>query len=129
LFGRISIERLMVGANALSVVAGLVFLSVVMMGQLSVVPAVGLMSLFTFGAGMSSPAALTKAVSVNPKTIGSASGLYGFSQMAVGAICTSLAGFGQDPALAAAAVLAIAGIISQIGFWIALRSEARRKEG
>ncbi len=63
--------------------------------------------------------ALTEAVSVNSRVIGSASGLYGFIQMAVGASCTALAGFGRDPALAAALVLAGAGVVAQISFWIA----------
>jgi DHA1 family bicyclomycin/chloramphenicol resistance-like MFS transporter len=126
LIGRVRIERLMVGANLLSVVAAVTFLGVVVLGELTVTGAVGLMCLFTFGAGLSSPVALTKAVSVNPRTIGSASGLYGFTQMAVGAICTSLSGLGQDPALAAASVLAAAGLVSQIAFWIALRHEARK---
>jgi DHA1 family bicyclomycin/chloramphenicol resistance-like MFS transporter len=128
LFGRVSIERLMVSANGLSVIAALAFFGVVALGELSVLSAVGLMCLFTFGAGMSSPAALTKAVSVNPKTIGSASGLYGFTQMAIGAVCTSLSGLGPDPAFAAAGVLAGAGVVSQLAFWIALRHEARRNE-
>jgi DHA1 family bicyclomycin/chloramphenicol resistance-like MFS transporter len=41
--------------------------------------------------------------------------------MGVGAICTSLAGIGQDPALAAALVLAVAGVVAQACFWLALR--------
>ncbi len=123
LIGRVRMERLMVGANALSTLAALVFLSLVLMGMINVFSAVGLMVLFTMGAGLSSPAALTKAVSVNPRLIGSASGLYGFAQMAVGAICTSLSGLGHDPALAAACVLAAAGLISQAAFWIAQRHE------
>jgi len=121
LVGRVSIERMLVGANALSVASAFALLGVVLAGALSVAAAVGLMMLFTLGIGMASPAALTKAVSVNPKVIGSASGLYGFAQMGVGAICTSLAGIGNDPALAAACVLAGAGVLSQVAFWVALR--------
>jgi len=56
--------------------------------------------------------------------IGSASGLYGFSQMGVGAICTALVGLGSDPALTAAIILATAGVIGQVSFWIALRYRA-----
>ena len=124
LVGRVSIERMLVGANALSVASAFALLGVVLAGALSVAAAVGLMMLFTLGIGMASPAALTKAVSVNPKVIGSASGLYGFAQMGVGAICTSLAGIGNDPALAAACVLAGAGVLSQAAFWVALRRSA-----
>ena len=80
------------------------------------------MFFFTLGIGSASPVALTEAISVNPKVIGSASGLYGFSQMAIGAVCTALAGLGQSPGLAAAIVLAGAGIVAQGAFWIAFRS-------
>ena len=79
------------------------------------------MAFFTFGAGLASPAALTQAFSVNPLVAGSASGLYGFSQMGIGAICTSLAGLGGNPALAAAVVLVGAGVLAQVAFWVALR--------
>jgi DHA1 family bicyclomycin/chloramphenicol resistance-like MFS transporter len=41
--------------------------------------------------------------------------------MAVGALCTALAGLGHDAALSAALVLAGASVIGQIAFAIALR--------
>nr|WP_255616554.1 multidrug effflux MFS transporter [Microvirga puerhi] len=124
LIGRVAIERLMVGANVISVLGALAFLTVVLTGQMTVFSTLALMFLFTLGAGMASPAALTKAVSVNPKMIGSAAGLYGFAQMVIGAMCTSLAGLGRNPALAAGVVLAGTGLLGQLAFWIALRREA-----
>ena len=91
---------------------------------LSVPLIVASMFLFTVGVGMASPAALTQAIGVNPQIIGSASGLYGFTQMAVGALCTALAGMGhRNPALASALVLAGAGIVAQLSFAVALRSQ------
>nr|WP_275670513.1 multidrug effflux MFS transporter [Paracraurococcus ruber] len=126
LVGRIGTERLMVGANLLSVLSAALLLGVVLAGELTVWLAVGPMILFTVGVGMASPAALTKAVSVNPRVVGSAAGLYGFCQMAVGAACSALAGLGQDQALSAAAVLFAAGACAQITFWIALSREGRR---
>jgi DHA1 family bicyclomycin/chloramphenicol resistance-like MFS transporter len=80
------------------------------------------MFVFTLGVGTAAPAALAEALSVNPRVAGSASGLYGAMQMAVGALCTALAGVGSDPALAAALVLAGSGIIAQAAFWIAGRA-------
>jgi DHA1 family bicyclomycin/chloramphenicol resistance-like MFS transporter len=82
------------------------------------------MFVFGVGAGIASPAALSQAISVNPQVIGSASGLYGFSQMGVGAICTALVGLGSDPAHTAAIIVATAGVIAQIAFWIALGHRA-----
>jgi len=72
------------------------------------------MFFFTLGAGIASPMALTEAVSVNPRVTGSAAGLYGFTQMAVGALCTALAG---------------AGIVAQASFWIALGRGGERGVG
>jgi len=82
------------------------------------------MFFFAAGAGVASPAALTQAISVNPNVVGSASGLYGFSQMGVGAICTAATGLGRDPALASALVLVIAGVIAQASFFVATRYRA-----
>jgi len=121
LIPRVPIDRLAVGANIVSVLAALVFLGAVLSHHLTVLSAIGPMFVFGMGAGIASPAALTQAISVNPQVIGSASGLYGFSQMGVGAICTALVGLGSDPALTAAIILAAAGVIGQISFWVALR--------
>ena len=122
----VPIRRLLIASNGLSVIAAFGLLAAVLTGHLSVALAVGAMFLFTFGAGTAAPVALTEAISVNPKVIGSASGLYGFSQMTIGAVCTALAGLGQSPGLAAALVLAGAGIVAQIAFWIAFRSSVGR---
>jgi MFS transporter, DHA1 family, multidrug resistance protein len=113
--------RLLIGANALGILAAFVLLGGVLSGHLSVALAVGSMFVFTVGVGVASPAALTQAISVNARVIGSASGLYGFTQMAVGAFCTALAGFGHNAALSAALVLAAASLVGQAAFWIALR--------
>ena len=120
LIPRLPIDRLAVWANILSVTASFVLLGVALSGQLSVPLVIGPMFFFAMGAGVASPAALTQAIGVNPQVIGSASGLYGFSQMGVGAICTALVGMGSDPALTTAVILVGAGIIGQASFWLAL---------
>ncbi|SEQ95758.1 MFS transporter, DHA1 family, bicyclomycin/chloramphenicol resistance protein [Faunimonas pinastri] len=121
LAGRMPINRLLVRGNVLSCLGAAAFLLCVVTGHLNVPLTVATMAIFTFGAGIASPAALAEAMSVNPFVAGSASGLYGFTQMAIGAICTSLAGLGSSPALAAALVLTIAGLLAQASFWIAAR--------
>jgi MFS transporter, DHA1 family, multidrug resistance protein len=118
----VPIRRLLIASNGLSVIAAFVLLAAALTGHLSVILAVATMFFFTLGIGSASPVALTEAISVSPKVIGSASGLYGFCQMAIGAVCTALAGLGQSPGLAAAVVLACAGVVAQISFWIAFRS-------
>lgn len=126
LISRVRVDRLMIRSNALSVAAAFVLLGAALSGHLSVPLIVASMFMFTVGVGMASPAALTQAISVNPQVIGSASGLYGFTQMAVGALCTALAGMGhRNPALASAVVLAGAGIVAQLSFAVALRAQRR----
>ncbi len=121
---RFPIDRLAVVANLVSVTAALAFLIAVLTHHLSVPAVVIPIFFFAAGAGIASPAALTQAISINPNVVGSASGLYGFSQMAVGAICTAATGLGRDPALASALVLVIAGAIAQASFFVAMRYRA-----
>jgi DHA1 family bicyclomycin/chloramphenicol resistance-like MFS transporter len=121
LIAKVSMVKLMVRANLLSVLAAGAFLLTVVTGNLSVAGTIACLFLFSLGVGMAAPPALALSVSVQPKVIGSASGLYGFIQMAVGAICTALAGLGDDPALAAGIVLAVSGLVAQFSFWLALR--------
>ncbi|MBL6617411.1 MAG: multidrug effflux MFS transporter [Reyranella sp.] len=120
------IDRLAVWASLLSVFASFVLLGGILAGQLSVLMIMAPMFVFGMGAGVASPSAMTQAISVNPAVIGSASGLYGFSQMGVGAICTALVGMGSNPALTAATILVAAGVIGQTAFWVALHRSRRR---
>lgn len=117
-------DRLIVGANLVSVLASVVLLAAVLSGHLSVPLVIVPMVFFAMGVGIASPASLGQAISINPNVIGSASGLYGFSQMGVGAICTALTSLGANPALATALVLVAAGAIAQASFWMAMRPRA-----
>lgn len=122
---RFPMRPLLIVSNGISVLAACAFLASAWFGYLSVAWVVGSLFVFTLGVGVASPAALTEAISVNPRVTGSASGLYGFTQMSVGAISTALVGLGSDPALAAGLVLVGAGIIGQTGIWVAGRNAAR----
>jgi DHA1 family bicyclomycin/chloramphenicol resistance-like MFS transporter len=121
----VPLQRLLLGGNALSAVSAALLLLAVVMDRMTLTGTMALMMVFTLGAGMSSPAAITKAVSVNPKLVGSAAGLYGFTQMVVGAVCTALAAAGSNPALAVASVLTVAAVLGQVSFWAALAWEGR----
>src|SRR5438270_156241 len=75
------------------------FFAVAATGTLSVVTVLGPMILFSVGVGAASPVAITAAISTDPQLIGAASGLYGFMQMANGAVCTLMVGLiPADPA-------------------------------
>jgi MFS transporter, DHA1 family, multidrug resistance protein len=66
------------------------------------------MILFSIGGGSASPVAITAAISTDLQLIGAASGLYGFMQMANGAVCTLTVGLiPTDPAFAAPTVLLV----------------------
>ncbi|MDB5819225.1 MAG: Bcr/CflA family drug resistance efflux transporter, partial [Rhizobacter sp.] len=119
---RVEMRRLAVRSNVVSLAAAVVFLAMAISGHLSVVGVVGIMFVFSVGCAVASPAALTEAISVNPKVTGSASGLYGFAQMAVGALCAGLVGLGSNPAVAAGCVLVGAGIVGQAAFFMATRA-------
>lgn len=129
LVGRVAMRRLMTLANLLSCAAALVFLLFVLAGTLGVVSALASMLVLTFGAGIASPTALAESMAVNPAAAGTASGLYGFSQMAIGAICAALAGVGSDPSLAVGIVLLGAGLLAQAAFWVARRPASRPPAG
>jgi len=125
LIGRYSLERLLIGGNALSVVAALLLLAFTLADALHIVSVTTLMFIFAVGAGIASPAALTKGLSVDRHLIGSAAGLYGFTQMLVGAVCTSLVGLGDNPALTAFTVLACTAILGQAGLWFGMKQDRR----
>jgi DHA1 family bicyclomycin/chloramphenicol resistance-like MFS transporter len=119
LIARFSLTRFVVAANAISVVAAASFLGLLLIDRATLVGIIATMFVFGVGVGAAAPAALVKAISVNPRVTGTASGLYGSIQMAVGAALVALAGLGANPALASASVLLAAGIVAQVSFWIA----------
>ena len=125
LIGRVPLERLLLGASLVGVLGAGLFLASVLAGALSVGLTMGSLLLFTVAVGVASPMALTKAISLNPNVVGSAAGLYGFSQMVIGGLCTVLSGIGSNPALAAGIVLAAATVCGQAAFRVALRREGR----
>ena len=134
LVGRFSIQRLLVAGNLVSLAAAVVLLATFLALRPGAFVTEALMIVYCVGAGLCSPAVSTLSISVDPRLIGSAAGLYGFMQMTIGAACTTLAGLGADPAVAACAVLVGAALLAQAAFRVALRTPAgdvveRKKAG
>ncbi|MBN9082699.1 MAG: Bcr/CflA family drug resistance efflux transporter [Rhizobiales bacterium 62-17] len=123
LVGGVPMGRLMVIGNLVSCVGAIAFLSFVLAGALGVLSTVIPMLLLSYGAGVAGPTALSEALGINPSVAGSASGLYGFTQMSIGAICAALSGVGGNPALAVGIVLLSAGLLAQLSFWLAQTRE------
>ena len=118
-------HRLMMLGNFASVIAAALILAVAAFDRLTILSLFAPTFLFTLGAGLAGPMALTQALSLNARVVGSAAGLYGLIQMAVGALCISLSGLLANAALNAGAVLVGAQIIAQIAFFIAASSVRR----
>ncbi len=118
-------HRLMMLGNFASVIAAALILAVAAFDRLTILSLFAPTFLFTLGAGLAGPMALTQALSLNARVVGSAAGLYGFIQMAVGALCISLSGLLANAALNAGAVLVGAQVIAQIAFFIAASSVRR----
>lgn len=112
---RVAPEKILLTANLLAMACAIVLLAIALFGTVTVVNLMGPMFLMTLAAGASSPAALTKALEVDSRLVGSASGVYGFTQMAVGALCTVAVGLFEDPSLGSASVLTAAMLAGQLG--------------
>lgn len=103
LAGRWPAERFLYIGSGLGLGLATLFLCIQALGWLSAPLLLALMVVMTFGAGMASPAALSRALGATTLALaGTAAGLYGFAQMAMGAVGTMLVGFGEVPALACA---------------------------
>ena len=119
---RVPSVLLLRATSAIALAGAALFFVVAAIGSLTVVTVLGPMILFSVGVGAASPVAITAAISTDPHLIGAASGLYGFMQMANGAVCTLMVGFiPADPAFAAATVLLAGLLLGQSFFLLATR--------
>jgi DHA1 family bicyclomycin/chloramphenicol resistance-like MFS transporter len=116
LISRVAPTRLLMTGSLVNCVGAALLLGLTLSGHLTLAGTLLSMFILTCGAGMVAPLALAGAMSVDASAAGSASGLYGCSQMVVGAICSGLAGIGSDHAIAAAGTMFGAGIAALIAF-------------
>lgn len=122
---RLPSRRVLIVSNLVSLACAAILLAAVLAGFLNAIFTTALMFIFMFGVGLIAPAAFAESMNVDRRVVGSASGLYGFSQMIVGALCTALVGLGDNPALAASLILVVATVISQFAFRFAMRIRAQ----
>lgn len=117
-------------ANGVTIAGAALFFALTLTGQLSVAAILAAMAVYSVGVGAVSPVALASAIGTHPHIIGAASGLYGFTQMAFGALCTvAVSIFSGSPALAASAVLLAATTLAQLAFRDAARQRPIGGEG
>lgn len=113
-------------ANGMGILGAALFVLADATGTIAVWSVVAPVCVFMVGAGMASPFALAGSVSVNPQTIGAASGLYGFFQMAYGMLCTIVVETWHPGAIyPVATVLLGSALLGQAAMAVAIRAERR----
>ncbi|WP_375461931.1 multidrug effflux MFS transporter [uncultured Enterovirga sp.] len=113
--GRMEIRRGARLGNLVSFAGAALLLAAHLSGELSVATLTGTMLLYALGIGIGGPNMVAGAMGVDPEAAGSASGLYGFSQMAVGALATLAVGLWHDgSALPLAVVLIMASLTTAL---------------
>jgi DHA1 family bicyclomycin/chloramphenicol resistance-like MFS transporter len=118
LASRVSLMGAMLAGNVVSLVCALVLVLALLLGGATLSSVMTAMFFYSVGAGLCSPAVVTKAMSVQPSVAGSAAGIYGCGQMVVGAACTATVGLGHDPGVSAAGVLLVASVVAQACFQV-----------
>jgi DHA1 family bicyclomycin/chloramphenicol resistance-like MFS transporter len=122
LAGRLCARTALRLANGIALLGSGCFMLANLVGWLSVLSVIAPIVVFMVGAGMASPFAISGAVSVNPHAIGAASGLYGFTQMAYGALCTVIVEVWRPGSVfTVAAVLLVSSVVGQITLSLAVR--------
>lgn len=115
--------RIAAAAGMLSLVAASVLLLRAWLGSPGSAEIVATMMVYSLGVGACVPAASAASMAVNPKAAGSAAGVYGASQMSIGALCAATVSMFHDHGQAAFIVLVVAGVVGQLGFRAAIRAE------
>lgn len=105
-------EFFLMAGVGLQVAMAVTFLVVNALGALTPASLVAITVTMIMGSGIASPAALSRAMGVVPSLAGSAAGVYGFTQMAIGALATFLVGYGRDPVIACATAQLTLGLIA-----------------
>jgi len=121
LAGKWPTDRLMKAGSGMLIASSLTLLVAVLWWTPPAPLVGGLMFLYSVGAGLCSPTMSISAISVDPQLTGSASGLYGFTQMAIGALCAALSGLGPNPLLTVGIVLVVASALGRLALAGALR--------
>jgi MFS transporter, DHA1 family, multidrug resistance protein len=120
--GRIRTQLALRLANGFAIAGAAAFMLADLTGRLTVVTVIAPIVVFMVGAGMASPFALSGAVSINTQAIGAASGLYGFTQMAYGALCTVIVEVWRPGSVfTVAVVLLVSALLGQAALSLAVR--------
>ena len=115
LAGRVPIRKAARGGNLVCIVSALALLAVDRTGSLTVVSLIVPLFVYAVGVGLLSPNAVAGLMNVDPHAAGSASSLYGFTQMTFGALFTAAAtAWPATNAAPVALALLAAGLIAAV---------------
>lgn len=115
LAARVPIRRAARGGNLVCIVSALALLAVDRTGSLTVVSLIVPLFAYAVGVGLLSPNAVAGLMNVDPHAAGSASSLYGFTQMTFGALFTAAAtAWPTTTAAPVALALLAAGLIAAL---------------
>ena len=115
LAGRVAVRHAAQAGNAVCIVGALTLLVVDRGGWLGVGTLLGPLIVYAVGVGLLAPNAVAGLMNVDPRAAGSASSLYGFTQMAVGAAFSLLVALWHDgSATPVATVLLAAGLVAAL---------------
>ena len=113
--GRLEIRHAARRGNLVFFVGACALLAIDVSGHLTVAGLIAPLFVYSIGVGVAGPNVAAGAMNIEPRAAGSASSLYGFSQMATGALFTLCVGFWHDgTATPVAAVLVFASVCAGI---------------
>jgi DHA1 family bicyclomycin/chloramphenicol resistance-like MFS transporter len=113
--GRVEIRHAARRGNLLCLTSALALLAIDLSGQLSVLTLLAPLVIYSVGIGVASPNAVAGLMNVDPDAAGSASSLYGFSQMAFGAGFTLIVSLWHSAsATPVAATLILASVLAAL---------------
>lgn len=102
---RVGFERLMLLAGCMGVAGSLLYVTAYLSGHLDEMAFLISGCLYTLMSGTMAPLALTRTVGLAPEMRGSATGIFGFSQIFAGAVAVSVASAGSDTTLSTGLVM------------------------
>jgi MFS transporter, DHA1 family, multidrug resistance protein len=121
---RLGVDRMIVIGTAVALAASAVLVGFAAADAIGLIVLFAPTALLVVGNGMSMPNAIAAAVSVEPRAAGTASGLVGFGQMAVGALATvAVARLDDGTALPMIAVMTGSTVLAALAYAVAVLSD------
>jgi DHA1 family bicyclomycin/chloramphenicol resistance-like MFS transporter len=120
---RLGVDRMIIVGTAIALAACAMLVGCVVADAVGMVALFATMTIVMFGGGLSFPNAIAAAVSVEPRAAGTASGLVGFGQMAVGGLVTTAVTRLGESTAPLAAVMTGSIVLAALAYAVAALSD------